>query len=233
MFSPGTIDQFKSAVGKGNGFAAANLYSVSLPSFGDIEMARNISLFCSSVQLPSRQLATVERQIGMDVQKVAYGYVNPTISMTFRVLNDQKIRKYFEDWQRTVMGSIGDNDGEMVVNYPDDYCFPVHIYQLRKGASLPIFNRDFNISKGPINLDFGIDLDIGTSGVATYHWVLERAFPVSISYESLNDGATNQISEFQVEFEYKRWKGERLDTKTLGDTTAGQVLRVLNKIVRF
>lgn len=230
MPSPSTIDQFKSAVGKGNGFAKTNLYSVTLPSFGNIEASRNLSLFCSSVTLPSRQLASVERRINMDVDQVAYGYVNPNISMSFRVLNDQSTREYFEDWQRTILGSTGDADGDYVVSYPDEYCFPIHIYQLRKGTSIPVFEKDFGFNAGPINVNLNVDLDIGTSGIATYHWVLERAYPVSITYETLTDGSSNEISEFQVEFAYRRWKGEKLNTKTLGDTTAGKVLRVLNKI---
>lgn len=226
-FSPSTIDQFKSAVGKGNGFARTNLYSVLLPSFGKTDDARNLSLFCSSVNLPSRQLSTVERQIGVDTQQVAYGYVNPNVSMTFRVLNDQSTREYFENWQRTVLG-LGEQDGEAVVNYADDYCFPVHIYQLKKGTSLPVLDRDFNVGLGPINVNLNVDLDIGTSGVATYHWILERAYPVSITNESLSDGSQNEISEITIEFAYKKWKGEKLDNKTLGDTTAGKILRVLN-----
>ena len=115
-FSPSTIDQFKASVGKGNGFARTNLYSVLLPSFGQTDAARNLSLFCSSISLPARQLSTVERQIGVDVQKVAYGYTNDDVSMTFRVLNDQATREYFENWQRIVLG-LGEQDGEAVVNY--------------------------------------------------------------------------------------------------------------------
>lgn len=233
MFSPGTIDQFKSAVGKGNGFARTNLYHVMLPSFGKTDMAKNMSIFCSNVQLPSRQLSSVERRIGVDVDQVAYGYVNPNVSMSFRVLNDHKARRYFEDWQATALGTIGDGDGESLVAYPDDYCFPIHIYQLRKGTSLPLYQRDFEFNTGPINLDFGIDIDIGTPGIATYHWVLERAYPVSITYETFTDTSKDEISEFQVEFAYRKWKGEYLNTKTLGDTAAGDLLRVLNKIIRF
>lgn len=230
MPSPSTIDQFKSAVGKGNGFARTNLYSVTLPSFGTTETARNMSLFCSSVQLPSRDLSTVERRINMDLEQVAYGYSNPNVTMSFRVLNDQKTREYFDNWQSTIIGSSTDADGQYVASYPDDYCFPIHIYQLRKGASFPLYERDFGVNLGPINFNINLDLDLGTSGVATYHWLLDRAYPVSVQYETLTDGSTNEISEIQVQFAYKRWKGEKINTKTLGDTTAGKVLRVLNKI---
>lgn len=230
MFSPGTIDQFKSAVGSGNGLARTNLYNVVLPSFGNIEQSRNLSLFCSSVTLPSRQLSSIERRINMDTEQVAYGYVNPNINMTFRVMNDQKVRSYFEDWQSRVIGSFSDTDGEYVATYPDDYVQPLHVYQLRKGTALPLYTRDFGINRGPINLNFTLDLDIGTSGVATYHWIMERAYPVSITNETFSDGSKDEISEISVEFAYKRWKGEELNTKTLGDTTAGKVLRVLNKI---
>lgn len=228
-FSPSTIDQFKASVGKGNGFARTNLYHVLLPSFGKTDAARNLSLFCSSVTLPSRQLSTVERQIGVDVQQVVYGYVNPNVSMTFRVLNDQTTRDYFENWQSTALG-LGEQEGEAIASFADDYCFPVHIYQLRKGTSLPLFERDFGINLGPINFNLNLDLDIGTSGIATYHWILERAYPVSVSQETLTDNSKDEISEITIEFAYKKWKGEKLNTKTLGDTTAGKVLRVLNKI---
>jgi hypothetical protein len=230
MFNPSTIDEFKSAVGKGNGFARTNLYSVMLPSFGNLETSRNLSLFCSNVTLPSRQLSTVERRINTDLDQVAYGYVNPNISMTFRIMNNQSVRTYFENWQSRALGAVSDTDGEYVSAYPDDYVQPIHIYQLRKGTALPLYTRDFGINRGPINLNFTLDLDIGTKGVATYHWILERAYPVSITYETLSDNSKDEISEVSIEFAYRRWKGEELNTKTLGDTTAGKVLRVLNKI---
>ena len=64
MLKSGTIEELKSIVSKGRGFARTNLYYVYLPSFGS-ENSYEYGVLCTSVQTPSRQLATVQRDIGV------------------------------------------------------------------------------------------------------------------------------------------------------------------------
>jgi hypothetical protein len=211
MFRPGTIDEFKSIVTKGKGFAKTNLYHVQLPTLGNGPNGKALGFLCSSVALPSRDLMAVERRVGIDLQQVVHGFQNPPVSMTFRVLNDQYARNYFEYWQENIVKPYG-AEGRYIVNYPDNYCFPIHIYQLEKGVSYPVFNKQVDFSLGPININLDFDLDAGRSGKANYHWILERAYPTTVSQETFSDGE-GAISEITVSFTYKSWKGEKINRK--------------------
>ena len=221
-----SIDDIKSIVGSGKGFARSNLFYVEIPSpwQGYKETRRALGFLCTSVTLPSRQLTTVERKIGIETQQVVYGFLNPPVSMTFRILNDQKGRQFFEDWQQSIVydntGSETAEDGDYKIAFPDDYAkSSIKIYQLKRGFSVPLFNAEKNYSFGILSGSVGIDLDLEIfAGGATYMWELQQAFPVTLQSETLADGGTT-ISEINVEFAYKKWKGTIMD-----ETNSGGIL---------
>tara|TARA_B100000768_G_scaffold181605_1_gene205325 strand:+ start:24794 stop:25522 length:729 start_codon:yes stop_codon:yes gene_type:complete len=234
MFRPSSIDEFKSLVGSKRGAAKTNLYHVQLPAIQGADSPRNMSFLCTSVTLPSRQILTAARDMGVDQQQVAYGFQNPEVSMTFRVMNDQSTRRYFEGWMDSIIVRTDDLEGRYVSEYADNYCFPLHIYQLEKGFSIPILNKSKDVRLGPININLDLDIDAGTSGFANYHWLLDRAYPKSVSYETFSDGASNEISQFTVEFTYKSWQGEVLQNKDKGKVgitaTGAATTGILNKL---
>ena len=84
MIKLGNIDEFKSLISEGRGLARSNLYFVKFPTIAGI-VGYDLGLLCNNIDLPTRQLTTVDRQIGITNQKVVYGYANPSISATFRV----------------------------------------------------------------------------------------------------------------------------------------------------
>ena len=219
-----SIEDFKSLVTSRGGLARPNLFSVLLPNIGtNAESPKNLGFLCSNITLPSRKLATVQREIGADRQDVVYGFNNPEVSMTFRVLNNQGARRYFEEWQGLIHQKIDDQEGRYQVNYADNYCFPVHIYQWKKGWSIPIANKSKDFKLGPLNINLDLDLDLGTKGTKNYHWLLDRAYPVSITYETFAEGQ-NEVSQFNIDFAYKSWVGEFMsDNDTLGVTATGAV----------
>jgi hypothetical protein len=220
MFRPGSIEEFKSNVSQGKGFAATNLFHVALPSFKNFGLLapKELSFLCTSVSLPSRQLNTVEREMGIDMQKLVYGFTNDDVTMTFRVLNDQRVREYFEFWQQNIVKANGD-EGRYIVNYADAYMYPIHIYQLEKGTRFPVISKQVDLNLGPINVNLDLDVDAGVSGKANYHWLLERAYPVSVQQETFQDGP-NEISTFTVSFSYKSWAGEKINKKGQVGVTA-------------
>lgn len=206
----GNIDEFKSLVSDGKGMAKQNLYYVQLPRVDIGSNANNyeLGLFCSAIDIPTRQITTVDRALGTSMQKVASGYVVPTLNATFRVMNDQRARSYFEKWQSYTIGEYDDgSENRFDVKYPDQYMKPLHIYQLERGQSFPLLDKQFDLSVGPINLNFGIDIDIGTNVKANYHWIIDRAYPTTVTSEPFGDEANN-ISTIQVEFSYNKWHGE-------------------------
>lgn len=226
MLRSGTVEELKAIASKGRGFARTNLYYVYLPSFGN-DISYQYGVLCTNVTLPSRQLSTVQRDLGVVKQDVVYGFVNPNVTMTFRVLNDQGAREYFEFWQRIALEKYDDIEGRYATSYPDDYCKKIEIFQLEKGVSYPVFNRDVEL--GPINLNF--DIDIGTTLEKNYKWTLDRAYPISVTNETFSDGATNEISTITVEFSYQFWEGEKLQPKNkVKNALAGLIGSVASNI---
>lgn len=197
-----TIDQLKGLVSSKLGAARSNQFLVELPqdfaSGGLLSRIASLvtsgtmgggdlNLLCNSVTMPGRQVLTNDRRIGMEYQKVAYGYAVPDVAMSFYVLNDYGIKKYFDTWYDTTVF-----DDNQVVPYKTNYIRDVRIHQLRK----PIINKDFNI--GPINIDIGIGQ--GTP----YSVVLKDAFPTSVNAIELNNELDGLV-QLNVEFSYTNW----------------------------
>ena len=219
MLKSGTIEELKSIVSKGRGLARTNLYYVYLPSFGQYS-SYELGVLCTNVTLPARQLTTVQRELGIVKQDVVYGFVNPNVSMTFRVLNDQFVREYFEVWQQLALEKYDDIEGIYESSYPDQYCKKVEIFQLEKGVSYPIYDKQIEL--GPININFNID--IGSSFDKNYKWTLDRAFPVSITNETFSDASSNEISTITVEFSYHYWESEKLTPKNKNRNAVSRLL---------
>jgi hypothetical protein len=233
MLKQGTIEELKSLVAKGDGFAHTNLYYVLFPRdviVGDQDPYVH-GVLCTSVTLPSKQLMTVNREIGMIRQEVVHGFVEPNVSMTFRILNDQSTRKYFDAWQKRALAAYPNEEdaleGRFEVNYPSEYMRQIKIFQLKKGISFPVFNKFADKDLGPINLVFDLDLDIGTKLSTTYEWTLDRAYPVSITNETLTDGAQNEISTITVEFSFEKWRGRKFESD---DATAKKLAKLVGTI---
>ncbi|DAC64039.1 MAG TPA: hypothetical protein HA240_02285 [Candidatus Thalassarchaeaceae archaeon] len=209
MLKLGSIDEFKSAVNSGGGFTKGNLFFVKFPTIKGIN-AYDLGLLCSQISLPSRQMSSVQRTLGNQTQEVVHGYAITPLSATFRVLNDQKVREYFESWQQFILPEYSEAENSFSARYPDQYTKPIHIYQLERGQSYPLFNKQFEKKLGPINLSFDLDIDIGNKAIANYHWSIDRAFPKSVTSTELQDGG-DDITTITVEFEYKNWKGEKVE----------------------
>ena len=120
------IDDFKSQVGKGGGIAMGNLYKIFLPPInGD---AREMNLLCKATSLPGRQILSTEKQMGLTVSKIAYGYANEDVTLTFHCLNDMKIKEYFETWQNLAV-----NQENQEIGYFNEYTHPIIIQAYKKG----------------------------------------------------------------------------------------------------
>lgn len=211
-----SVDDLKSRITESKGFANPALYYVVLPTRNlSGSQKQNIEFFVRSVQLPSRSLLTIQRDIHTDRNNVAYGYANPAITMTFRVLNDQLTRSYIEDWQNSIVSRYNEaGDGHHAIAYPDDYQKQIQIFQLDRGRSFP----GIDISKtksvgGIINANVGASVDIVQTGRVVYRWDIHRAFPTNFTQEQFSDDKKNTISEISVEFTYQHWKGTAFDGK--------------------
>ena len=83
-----SIEELKGTIGKSGGAARSNLFRVQLPFIQGSDMTmRDINLICRDVNLPGRQVTSIERTIGGVTSKIAYGQLSDDINFTFLVMN--------------------------------------------------------------------------------------------------------------------------------------------------
>ena len=220
------IDDFKSQVSSSGGFAMGNMFKVFLPPLtGD---AREMNLLCKAASMPGRQILSTEKQIGLQTTKVAYGYAVEDVSLTFHVMNDYKVRNYFEIWQNLAV-----NQDTKEVGYFNDYTHPVVIQQIKKGVSFPLKKKKiFDSGKlpssiagrlprlGPLDLAQGeVDLNAITGDDIAYTCILDKAYPTTMNAIELSD--EGQLLELNIQLSYKNWKSE------VGDAGGGQFVEGL------
>jgi len=189
------IDAFKAYVASKEGFARTNMWQVILPQLVGFDiLTEELNVLCKDVVLPGKQILTNERMVGMKPTKQAYGFLQDDVSMTFMVLNDYKIKEYFEHWMNIVI----DQDNPYELNYPDEYPGDVRIQQIQKGSS----------GKSIIDFDIGpFSLDIRSGDVDSkviYTCVLENAFPTTMNAINLNNEQAGMV-ELNVQLSYRNW----------------------------
>ena len=226
------IDDFKSQVGKGGGFAMGNLFKIFLPPLkGD---AREMNLLCKAASLPGRQITSLEKPMGLQTTKIAYGYAVDDVTLTFHCLNDMKIREYFETWQNLAI-----NQETLEVGYYNEYTHPVIIQHIKKGTSFPIKKKKlFDSGKlpssianrlprlGPLDLAQGeIDLNAVFGDDITYTLLLDKAYPTTMNAIELSDDG--QLLEVTVQLSYKNWKSRKGDSvgNDFVEGLAGELIR--------
>ena len=203
-----SIEDIKALANTKLGFARSNKYLVTLPSVGvgggllagivgafsgggGGASPRELNILCSNVTMPGKQILTNDRRIGMEFQKVAYGYAVDDVNMTFYLMNDYGIKDYFDSWRSTIL----DEEGQ-ASNYKNEYAKTVTIHQLRQ----PL--KGFSKQLGPIRFNAGI------GGGSVYSVNLIEAFPIANSAIELNNDLDGLV-QLQVSFAYTNWKRAR------------------------
>jgi hypothetical protein len=212
------IEQLKGKLTSKNGIAMANQFAVTLPSLNGLD-SRELNVICKEVNMPGRQIMSLDRNVGIFNEKVANGFGVEDVSITFYVLNDYGVKKYFDTWANEMVGmyykskpEASSEDAEPEekaavkeaqakfsaslkmgeVGYKNNYSKSITIRQLRK----PIARFGFDL--GPLDFNF----DVG--GASIYSVELLEAFPTSLSSIQLsNDG---QLVECTMQFSYTNWK---------------------------
>ena len=234
-----SIEQLKSLISSKGGVAKPNIFRVFLPSIPGASSSE-VNLLCKDVQLPGRQVMTNERQIGMKLEKMPYGYAVTDLSMTFHVLNDYGIRQYFEAWQNLAV-----DQESYEVGYQSDYSFDITIQQLKKGFSMPIYSTPLGLPKlptmlqnrlpkiGPIDLAQGqLDLDYVTSDHVIYSCTLIDAFPTSLNAIALGNDQEG-IAELNVQLSYTNWKSSVTQSNSTNDFIDVLKGTALTNLARF
>jgi len=207
------IDRLKSTISSRRGVAAPNYYKVTLPAEFGVS-GDELNLLCRGVNIPGRQIVTTDRKIGNTLTKVASDHAFDDVTLSFLVLNDYGVRKYFEQWQAHII-----NPSTREMGYFRDYAKPVQIAQLKKGVGFPIANIDLGLpslpseiqgrlpSLGPINLAQGeIDFNFLTGGDIIYECYLIDAYPTNMGQIQLADTAESSLVELTVQLTYRDWR---------------------------
>ena len=197
-----SIDRLKGEITTRGGLARPNNFMVELPSFGGVS-TDTMNILCRNVTLPGKQVLTHDRLIQMEKEKVAYGYAVDDVSMTFLMLNDYSIRKYFDSWVNFII----DEDTQRAA-YKDEYRRRIVVHQLANGV--PQISLGANINVGPFSASksfsrgfpLGGKLDVTRS---VYSIELQDAFPTSIGEITLNNDQDGFI-EMTVQISYTKWK---------------------------
>ena len=192
-----SVDELKALANTKLGFARPNRFLVTLPSFGggglfgiftDGASPRELNILCSQASLPAKNILTTERRIGMEYQKMAYGYQIDDVNLTFYMMNDYGVKEYFDTWRNIVI-----NENSMESNYKNDYARTITIHQLRQPLA------GFTKQLGPIRFRGGI------GGGTVYSVDLLEAFPINTSEIQLNNELDGLI-QMNVTIAYTNWR---------------------------
>ena len=175
------IDVLKSSISRAGGIARLNRFQVELPAnIPGIEVrdSREYQILCKTASIPGKGIATHDRTIMTQNEKIGYGYIVQEMPMTFYLLNDYSVRDYFDKWMNSIV-----NQETFEVNYKTEYQRNVRIHQLRE----PVEAR----RRVALNKIYSIEL--------------EDAFPISInSIDFSND--PDVIGEVSVNMSYTKWR---------------------------
>lgn len=112
---------------------------------------RDISILCESVQLPGRQITTIDYTAERQAIKVPYGVINEDVTMSFILTNDMFMKKLFDAWLTGIM----DID-RYRVGYKKDFTTDIIIQQLNQ-QNIPVYGvrleNAFPITVNAVNLD--------------------------------------------------------------------------------
>ena len=203
-----SIEDIKALMNTKLGFARPNKFLVTLPSIGvgggllngligafsgmgGGASPRELNILCSNATMPAKQILTNDRRIGMEFQKVAYGYAIDDVSMTFYLMNDYGIKDYFDSWRSTILDEFG-----QASNYKNEYAKTVTIHQLRQ----PL--KGFSKQVGPIRFNAGL------GGGSVYSVDLLEAFPIASSAIELNNELDGLV-QLTVTFAFTNWRRAR------------------------
>ena len=201
-----SISELKTAITFGGGLARNNQFLVTLPSLGagipalsslgDLGGAisgalaflgqRDMNILCRTAQIPGKQVLTHERRIGMETQRVAYGYGVEDVTLSFMETSRLPIRRYFDTWR-----SLTIDEDNQTAGYKRDYQKRIVIHQLAQ----PVPIAGLSIA----------NLIPATLMISTYSVELVNAFPTTMVGAEYNNGQDGFI-ETTVQLSYTNWK---------------------------
>jgi len=174
---PHNVDLLKSALKRHRGLSKSNQYLVCLPDIpGSTLSGADRDILCKATKVPGIQNMSHNRAIGMEIEKVAWGYAVQDMDLTFHVTQDQKIREYFALWSRLAV-----DHNANTIGYKKDY-----------QKEIKILTKYY-------------DTEIIGSRAWSSEIILEDSFPTTINAIELNN-EIDGLMDLNVQISYTKWR---------------------------
>tara|TARA_R100001082_G_scaffold37424_2_gene19695 strand:- start:1436 stop:2218 length:783 start_codon:yes stop_codon:yes gene_type:complete len=167
---------------------------------------KNISLFATSVTVPSRNVATTEVHVHGMNRSYASGQSPTDLDITFLVTKDNQHRAFFEQWMHNCA-----SDADNTVGFYDQYVTELQIVKWESGSNTWL-NKI--IGEGSDRTEYKFRMNQATAVYKCY-----GVFPKNIGTMTLNNEARSLL-ELNIQFQMERYRFDTVNIDGLKSTAA-------------
>ena len=165
---------------------------------------KNISLFATSVTVPSRNVATTEVHVHGMNRSYASGQSPTDLDITFLVTKDNQHRAFFEQWMHNCA-----SDADNTVGFYDQYVTELQIVKWESGSNTWL-NKI--IGEGSDRTEYKFRMNQATAVYKCY-----GVFPKNIGTITLNNEARSLL-ELNIQFQMERYRFDTVNIDGLKTT---------------
>lgn len=167
---------------------------------------KNISLFATSVTVPSRNIATTEVHVHGMNRSYASGQSPTDLDITFLVTKDNQHRAFFEQWMHNCA-----SDADNTVGFYDQYVTELQIVKWESGSNTWL-NKI--IGEGSDRTEYKFRMNQATAVYKCY-----GVFPKNIGTMTLNNEARSLL-ELNIQFQMERYRFDTVNIDGLKSSAA-------------
>ena len=167
---------------------------------------KNISLFATSVTVPSRNIATTEVHVHGMNRSYASGQSPTDLDITFLVTKDNQHRAFFEQWMHNCA-----SDADNTVGFYDQYVTELQIVKWESGSNTWL-NKI--VGEGSDRTEYKFRMNQATAVYKCY-----GVFPKNIGTMTLNNDARSLL-ELNIQFQMERYRFDTVNIDGLKSTAA-------------
>ena len=186
--------------------------AVALPSTAWLDsdangrnIRKNISLFATSVTVPSRNVATTEVHVHGMNRSYASGQSPTDLDITFLVTKDNQHRAFFEQWMHNCA-----SDADNTVGFYDQYVTQLQIVKWESGSNTWLNKQ---IGEGSDRVDYKFRMNQATAVYKCF-----GVFPKNIGTMTLNNDARSLL-ELNIQFQMERYRFDTVNVDGLKTTS--------------
>lgn len=186
--------------------------AVALPSTAWLDsdangrnIRKNISLFATSVTVPSRNVATTEVHVHGMNRSYASGQSPTDLDITFLVTKDNQHRAFFEQWMHNCA-----SDADNTVGFYDQYVTQLQIVKWESGSNTWLNKQE---GEGSDRVDYRFRMNQATAVYKCF-----GVFPKNIGTITLNNDARSLL-ELNIQFQMERYRFDTVNVDGLKTTS--------------